>query len=542
MDLIKRHATGWTIILFLLGVIGLSAAPLPSWLQPIDALAQDRSINNLWTSIFRRPDPIPRKGDAAAADWAVAGDDSKRDVEQEAPRPELEIVHPAKRPRWVRPERAKLDAFQKRLNLVAVSIENNCGQPAGSSDSEGKLCERRALDRFFTRLAALADDGGSSAPPAERIVRIVHYGDSIIASDHITDLVRQRLQERFGSAGKGFLLVGRYNARQRRLRTGDSTKGWRAEHIALGKVHDRFFGYTGASFTAETAGAETVFTDVGENRRVDVYYLEQPGGGTLEIYAGDALIQTLETGRASGPPSAKFVALTLPEHTQKLRLRAKTAAVRLFGVSLEAEVPGVIYESIGIPGATSAAWLYPDEDGFRAQLQHRNPALIVTMLGGNDARALHQKRTTIKNIEASTRGFLARLQASAPDADCLVVSPPDAVEAKASGAMKSRPEVPKVIAVQEEVAAEMGCAFWDMYESMGGSGSLEKWIRADLISPDLIHPKGPGADLLGELMAEALMNAYDASMAEDGEPESGASGSSDESRAESERGGEAKPN
>jgi lysophospholipase L1-like esterase len=513
VDLLKKHATGCTIALFLLAVLALSLLPLPTWLRPIDALRQDDPFNTLLTTLFRRPDSVPRKSDSAGGDWALQEDPEPDD---DAPRPELEIKPPPPAPLaielspWTKPSRPKLEQYRKRLLLAVDPIANFCVEPRETS-ARPQRCTRTALDRFFHKLTA------AYAKENDAIARVVHYGDSIIASDHITDVVRQRLQERFGSAGKGFLLITRYNDRQRRLRTGSGTKGWHVEHIAGGKLPDRFFGYAGASFTAERPGEESAFSDVGPSRYADVYYLAHKDGGVLEVLADDKSVATLETKAEDARPEARFFEVTLPEGTKMMKLRAKQKGVRLFGVSLEAHVPGVIYESIGIPGSTSEVWTYPDADGFAKQLSHREPALIVTMLGGNDARALHQKKKTMEEIERSTRAFVARLHTSAPNADCLIISPLDAVEAKASGEMRSRPEVPEMISMQRKVAAEMGCGFWDMYRSMGAAGSLERWFKAGLINPDLIHPKGGGADLLGELMAEALMDAYDARMIHDGD-------------------------
>lgn len=503
----QRHATGWTIILFLLAVLALSALPVPDWLRPLDWFQSDDPVARIRAQVFSRPNSVPRKGDVAAADWALDDGAGLADEEQDQPKPEVAIPAVAAdptpdRPRvsvpWTVPARPKLEQLRPVLGFSAAPLENPCveGSEAG--------CTRRALDRFF----ALLDRAGSREPGA--IARVVHYGDSIIASDHITDVVRLRLQERFGSAGKGLLLITRYNARQRRLRTGDGSEGWRAEHIAQGKLADKFFGYTGASFTAERAGAKSVFTDIGSSRVVDVYYLAHGEGGPVEIAADGRVVRTFETRLTGAPAEARFERFELPEGTKTMELTAKAAGVRLFGVALEAPVPGVIYESIGVPGTTSEVWQYPDPTGFARQLGHRDPALIVTMLGGNDARTLHQKRRTIEVVEENTRGFLARLRASAPNADCLVVSPLDAVEAKTSGEMRSRPEVPKVIEVQRRAAAAHGCAFWDMYASMGGAGALRKWLDVGLINPDLIHPRATGGDLLGELMAEALMAAFDA--------------------------------
>jgi lysophospholipase L1-like esterase len=504
LELLRRHATGITIVLFLLTCVVLSVLPLPDWLRPVDALKEEAPITALVQSIFRRAESGPRQSDIAAADFAIT-DDTEAPVEvDDAPKPELEVLAPSERPPWKRPNRPKFDSLKDKLKLTVLPVDNFCVKP-GSGEGG---CERRALDRFFDRLHAAAEQRPGAT------VRMVHYGDSIIASDHITDVVRQRLQERFGSGGKGFLLITRYNARQRRLRTGDGTEGWRADHIAQGKLPDFYFSYAGASFTAEAAGEETVFKDIGASRKVSIYYLEQPQGGTFEVFADNTPLKTIDTN--ADAPRAAVAELELPQGTQTMRVRAGAKGIRLFGASLEAGVPGVILESLGVPGTSAEVWLYPDEDGFVRHLRHRDPALVVTMLGGNDARTIHQRRTTIEKVETATRDLVRRIKRAAPESDCLIVSPLDGVQATTGGAMKSKPEVRKVIDVQRKVAEEEGCGFWNLFGSMGGPGSLERWFKANLINPDLIHPRALGGDLLGELMSDALMNAYDEYVAQKG--------------------------
>src|SRR5215467_661773 len=58
-----------------------------------------------------------------------------------------------------------------------------------------------ALDAFYADLARTA----AKEPGA--VTRILHYGDSVIASDYISGTMRRRFQERFGDAGHGFILI-----------------------------------------------------------------------------------------------------------------------------------------------------------------------------------------------------------------------------------------------------------------------------------------------------------------------------------------------
>ena len=201
----------------------------------------------------------------------------------------------------------------------------------------------------------------------------------------------------------------------------------------------------------------------------------------------------------------------LPEGAETLTIKSMDRLSRIYGINLEAKVSGITWSSLGLPGATSEVWLRPGRKEFVRLLRRFEPTLAVVMLGGNDGLMLSKKRTTIEAIEKDTRNFIKRIQASEPESDCLLVSPLEAVRAKAGGRqLIPKPEVLEVIKALQRVAKDQGCGFWDMHASMGGVGSLKKWIKANLMLADRIHPRSRGSDLLGEMMAEAIMRSYDA--------------------------------
>ncbi len=506
MSLIEKHGTGLTMALFAVVMVGLSLAPGPEWLHPLDFIRDEDPLGALNAKLFSKPEALPRASQGYVAggggqEGAVVEDTYVEIEADQANLAEVEVIAPAERTPWKMPARPHFDKYAQDLGLKAAPLENPCVQKTGDT------CQRYALDRFFRRLA----DAEDKKPGA--VARVVHYGDSLIASDKITDMVRLRLQERYGSAGKGFLLIKKFNSFQRGNRMGEGTGGWILDVITQGLLRDHYFGYTGASFTAQKAGERSVFKDIGKSRLAEVFYLLQRGGGELQVLADNQVVQTIDAQTNAAVKEAQIAKIELPEGTQTMTLRATKPGARVFGVSLEAQVPGVSYESVGLPGATSDVWLLPEPSDFARQLLARDPVLVVTMLGGNDGLMLSKGRTTAEKLEVATREFVKRVQAAVPDADCLMISPLESVRARTDGRMDPKPEVLQVIAIQKKIASEAGCAFWDMHASMGGEGSLKKWVSAGLMLGDLIHPKSRGSDLLGEMMAEALMTAYDAKMA-----------------------------
>ncbi len=500
-----RYSTGLTMALFIAACVILSFLPVPSWLKPLEVSDSDQPVRSLFVRIISRPQSVPRPSqgyvagggalDIADEDMAVLDPDpDDDDVPVELPATE------GPRPHWEKPERPRFEAWAKRLGLEAAELDRGCAQARPDGD-----CERRALDRFFLRLRRVEAEAESAAP-----VRILHFGDSLIASDKITDRVRLRLQERFGSSGRGFLMIRKFNRFQRGHRTGKGSDGWLLDVITQSVLQDHFFGYTGASFTAQTAREWTLFSRLGGSRFVDVYYLEEAKGGVLDVLVDGAVVGRVDSRATRIGSRSRAQRFEIPADAGEVKLEVTRAGIRVYGAVLEAERPGVVYDSIGLPGATSEVWLRPDESDFKELLARRDPALVVHMVGGNDALMLAKRRAKLTQVEASMHAFFDRVAAAVPEADCLIVSPLEAVRAKTDGRMIPKDEVLQIIEVQRRVASHRGCGFWSMYDSMGGRGSLARWVQADLMLGDLIHPRSRGSDLLGEMMAESIMTSYDA--------------------------------
>ncbi len=483
-SIVRRHATGATLVAFFSAAALLSVAPVPAWLRPLDALSEPDPLAALVQLLLARPASIPLP-DQQEDQRQAERDPLLPEEDDEPAAPEIP-PGPRRGPAWVPPERPALDRYQSRLGLVAPPVERP-----------------EALEPYFVALSRV------EAGEAGAFARALHFGDSLIASDKIADRVRQRLQERFGSGGRGFLFPKRFNTFQRGQRSGEGSSGWSLDVItsSIDRLPDRHFGFSGASFTASARGETLRFAPLAGSDRLRVHFFGQPGGAELSIEADGAEVGTVSTAAAEA--KADFAPFSLPPGTEALTVTASGPKLRLYGVSLEGE-GGALWSTLGLPGATSEVWLRPDPEGFGRLLAAEAPDLVVVMLGGNDGLMLSKGRVGADDIERDTDAFVGRLAAGAGEAACLLVSPLEAVRAKAGGrSLVPKPEVPVVIERLRRVAERRGCAFWDMYAAMGGRGSLARWVEAKLMLGDLIHPKSRGSDLLGELMVESLMRAYD---------------------------------
>ena len=62
----------------------------------------------------------------------------------------------------------------------------------------------------------------------------------------------------------------------------------------------------------------------------------------------------------------------------------------------------------------------------------------------------------------------------------------------------------------QQLAQQLGVAFFNTYEAMGGSGTMARWYAAQprLVGADYIHPLPAGAKIVGELLYDSLRDGF----------------------------------
>jgi lysophospholipase L1-like esterase len=195
------------------------------------------------------------------------------------------------------------------------------------------------------------------------------------------------------------------------------------------------------------------------------------------------------------------------KRSQDLTLVAADAGAKVFGLSFENGSSGIFYDSIGPVGADARVYMSLDQRSFKEHLQALKPDLIVMMVGGNDALAMRKGIRSLEDVRTDHERVLKALKTALPEADCMLWSPMDAGE-MINGEIVSKKFISEVRNMQRAAATKMGCAFWDMFESMGAEGSFARWHKAGIMNDDLVHPRAAAGELLGHLWASAFLEAY----------------------------------
>lgn len=351
-----------------------------------------------------------------------------------------------------------------------------------------------ALDHFYESLLK----GGAT--------RILHYGDSPTTGDLITADARAMLQNQFGDAGTGFVLIARpwawYNHRGVEM----DASHWKIDIAGIAQLRDGMHGLGGVSFLGSPGAIAHWRLRSSSQNTIEVAYLAQPDGGTFAVEAEEKELGTVETAaEAKGPGYASF---PIPAGSTRFTVRVTQGTVRLYGAEFRRSSNGVIYSSLGINGANvtllSRAF---NERHWAAELHHYKPDLIVINYGTNESGFAKFVDST---WGPEMKEVVRRLHASMPGVSVLLMSPMDRGERTTGGEIETVPVLPRLVSIEARVAHDTGAAFFNTFEAMGGQGTMGRWYTSEprLVGADFTHPMPAGARIVGELLYNALRDGY----------------------------------
>jgi lysophospholipase L1-like esterase len=336
----------------------------------------------------------------------------------------------------------------------------------------------------------------------------------VLGGDGLTHALRKRLQERFGDAGHGFHALSRYSIGygHRGVRFQDRG-GWRSCEIIFKCRPDGLYGYAGVH-SGSSGGGQSIWQTAkeGPGARVsqfELWYAKSNDGGRFEVKIDGKVSAVVDT-RADEPSDAVEV-FEVEDGPHSFELRAAgNGASRGYGVVLERKAPGVVWDELSLIGSFTQRLDYQKAEHLGWQLQRRDIDLMVFMFGGNDVqREFGDLKTEMRPYEEEYTRVLRKFRAGRPEASCMVMSLIDH-GVRSEGSVRTRGIVPRLVASQRKVASEVGCAFFDTFQAMGGVSSIARWLRArpQLAAPDLAHPTLAGQGVIATLLYRALMHEY----------------------------------
>lgn len=389
------------------------------------------------------------------------------------------------------------------VRLRREPVEGQLGQPLGIEGSPA------VMHRFHEALRR--------AERGEGRANIVIYGASHVASDSFTGYVRGQLQERFGDAGHGFVLPVQpwRSYRHRGVTIESDRERWEQQRVRDRHTHGGAYGLAGVAIDTDQEGAwGRLLTErrraYGRSvSRFEVYYWKQPSGGSFDVMVDGRRVERVST--EADEAATGYGVYEVEDGPHQLEIRAVgDGVIRIFGVSMDRDVPGVRLDTLGINGSRARFHLLWDEAVYREHLARRDADLIVLAYGTNEAG----DTLSMEAYANQLRRVIGRVQEVAPQASCLLVGPTDRpLNEQPRGRRPryvDRPRTMQINAVQRSVSEEMGCGYFDLVAFMGGPMSMVDWAAATPPhgARDHIHLTRHGYQRLAEEFLAALVEHY----------------------------------
>jgi lysophospholipase L1-like esterase len=132
--------------------------------------------------------------------------------------------------------------------------------------------------------------------------------------------------------------------------------------------------------------------------------------------------------------------------------------------------------------------------------------LIVVAYGSNEVT---DSDLDLEEYTASFAALLERFHEAAPRASVLVIGPPDRA-VRVGRRWKTASRMSSLVEAQRRAALKVGAAFYDLFNAMGGPGSVERWtnLREPLAQPDRVHLTSAGYRLVADWINSELMRGY----------------------------------
>ncbi|ADV43110.1 SGNH/GDSL hydrolase family protein [Bacteroides helcogenes] len=354
----------------------------------------------------------------------------------------------------------------------------------------------RGMTKFYRAIDELKEK--------PRPVRIAYFGDSFIEADILTADLREMLQKKYGGCGVGFVTITSMTSGYRPT-VRHSFGGWQSHSIMDSVFFDRskqgvsghyFISHAGAY--VELKGQKSYASRLDTCQRASIFFYNRGEAVlTVRVNREETVTETFE-------PINDLQQMTVEGHIGSVRWTVERADSTLFyGLALDG-TSGIALDNFSLRGTSGLSLRSVPVWMMRKFNEQRPYDLIVLQYGLNVAT--ERGRNYDKYI-AGMRTTLQHLKEAFPQAAILVVSVGDRDYKTEDGDLRTMPGIKNLVRYQQNLAADEAVAFWNMFEAMGGDGSMAGMVHAkpSLANYDYTHINFRGGKYLAELLYKALI-------------------------------------
>ncbi len=337
-------------------------------------------------------------------------------------------------------------------------------------------------------------------------VNIIHYGDSQIEEDRITDVLRKQLQSRFGGGGIG-IIPAYQSIPTHTIQQHMSYQPKRniIYHAAY-KRNDNKYGPLGQVAHIDSTYTITISPRDKKTGKYSAHYFSRASILTSDERNFSAIIpqNIRKEENISNSDNLHLTTFHVPDSTTRMTIHLNGHA-NVYGVRLY-NPTGVTVDNVPMRGCSGTIFRQIDSNQLRHYFETTNTRLIILQFGGNQVPHLHSSKK-IDNYITYLRSQITYLQQQAPQATFLFIGPSD-MTTRRKGKMITYPLLTEIDNKLSQMACDEGIAYWSMFHSMGGENSMKRWVDDGLAGNDYIHFTRRGARKIGNLLYEQIMVVY----------------------------------
>ena len=392
------------------------------------------------------------------------------------------------------------DSTESKDSVKIQAITSLINQP---NIIDFKTDSSSALSHFFQSL--------NETKKQKAKTRIAYFGDSMIEGDLISQDLRSSMQDIFGGYGVGFVpitsIVAGFRSSVRH-----SFNGWTTYNLLNNPPANHVLGISGYGFVPNTINTEDTSNTSDESwvkytavnkKHIDKFY-------EIKLLYGKSSADNYVTINGSryslkGEKTVNQIAID-DQHSQYVKATFQcTTPLDIFGFSMESD-SGVFVDNFSFRGNSGMPITKVHQSVYAGTDNYLEYDLIILEYGLN---AVNSMVTDFSWYERGMNNVIKHMQASFPKSSILLISVGDKGYRK-NGVYETDPSVPILVEAQKRMAKNNKIAFWSLYDAMGGSGSMVKWVEGDtvLANKDYTHFNFKGAHKAGNLLFSKLMNEY----------------------------------
>lgn len=376
-----------------------------------------------------------------------------------------------------------------------------------ANDSLAKSKHLRKSDQyllgFFKKLQSLENSKKGK-------IRIGYYGDSMTDGDLIVQDLRALFQDAFGGEGIGFLPITSESAKSRGSVFHSYSNTWKTQSYVNVKRPKRPFGVSGQVFFTQGDGTWVQYKSSKQPHISTLYtpvlYYGSSGNkeAKVEITYNDTVkvVRNLNTDKL-----LNTLSLTDGMNTKNVRISfIKADSIPIYGIS-STERQGVYVDNFSSRGNSGLPISL-----FNVDLMNR----FDEALGGYDLIVLHFGANVLNYgtldyswYQKGMTKVVNQIRACFPNTSILIISTADK-SSKVNMEMRTDKAVVPLANAQHKYAESTHSGFINLYELMGGEGSMKEWVEASpsLASKDYTHFNARGAKKVAHLLYKKLMEEY----------------------------------